>query len=199
MPSEVTTVRPEPPLPRPPRVPSGMLAEEAKARPEGAGEGTDGNPSSPPPSSKAAFTLQVRDWDKAIKFVVAITALASLVLSIKNTADKAPVPQVQQVETKIENIERRVDGTSDQKGASSEGESLSERVTALEKVVRPMVANRCPWQQFEAQIFERLGARGIKVQNCPAPTKIEAQADMGLPGRPRPRNEWVIETPMPAP
>jgi hypothetical protein len=181
-------------------LPADLMAEAAGARPGAAGE-QDGSKSESP--SGHGFVLKVKKPGELAKTVLEVIKAGGVVLAIAlgamNSASKEEVATVDKVEEKVSNIERRVDGKSDQKGASSDGESLSERVTKLEDQVRPMVKNRCPRDQFLAQVFDRLGAHGIEVQRCPDPSPIEAEPAVGLPGRVNPRREWVIETPMPAP
>lgn len=154
------------------------------------------------PRSHAAFSLQVRDWDKATKFVVAFTALLSTLafaLGLKNQAEKAPVPAVDKIDRKVDDVALIVEGRSDQKGAASKGESLSERVAKLEAQVRPIEASRCARDQWLAQVLDRVGAHGVKVEGCPSPAPIEAEPAGNLPGRPRPPRDWVVKTPLPSP
>lgn len=103
MPSEVTTVRPEPPLPRPPRVPSGMVAEEAKARPEGDSE--------PEPASVAGngFELKIR---KPLEAVKALGVLVAIVLGAINQIEKAPEAKVARVDDKAEDAKKTIEGDS---------------------------------------------------------------------------------------
>jgi len=143
--------------------------------------------------------LRIRNVKDIALILAVISGIGGLTFGVMNSAQKYPSSDAKAVETKVAAVELRVDGKTDQKGASSQGESLSERVAALELLVRPEVANRCPLQQFYAQVFDRLGAHGIQVQGCPAPKPIEAEPTQGLPGRPSQRREYLIKTPLPAP
>ncbi len=209
MPADTPTKPPLPPrqrvplnaaIPRQAPLPADLVASLAEARPGAAGERDKAESSAP---SGPGFVLKVKKPHELAKTILevvkAVGAVVAIVLGATAMVTKAPAPAVTDVERRVEHVELRVEGKTDQKGASSDGESLSERVTALEKAVRPLVDNRCPWQQFEAAVFDRLGAHGIKVQNCPAPKELETEPVTLLPGRPRPLREHLIKTPMPAP
>jgi hypothetical protein len=185
-------------VPRLPPLPGDLVAGLTEARPEAGGAEEKGD--SPVPSGPG-FELKVRkpaEVGKAIlEIAKAIGIIAALVMSGANAVQKEEVSTVDNVEAKVENIERRVDGRSDQKGASADGESLSERVGALEKSVRPMVANQCARDQWLGQVLARLDPPVIvRVEGCAAPVPIRVTEEPALPGR-RGRGATVINSPMP--
>jgi hypothetical protein len=156
------------------------------------------------PRSAAPFELKIRDlkgWAGFLKsWGTFLGVLAAIGMGVWNKVEKVEKQPVRDVETKIDAVELKVSGKTDQQGASSKGESLSERVEKLEKQVRPLAEQRCLEQQWLAQVLDKVGAHDVKVQNCEAPKVIDVVEEQSLErGRPQPRREYVIRTPMPAP
>ncbi len=203
MPSTVDTKPPEPPRQRKPlrdaMPPQGQLPADLVALVE---RGAQRASSEEQPASSHGFILKVKSPGDLAKTVLEILKAAGVVFAIvigaTNMATKAPVPDVAKVERRVEDVELRVDGKTDQKGASSEGESLSERVAKLESVVRPMAAGECAERQFLSQVMARLSPPVvIRVDGCSTPaTPIAVTEEPPLPGR-RGKGAIVVHTPYP--
>lgn len=158
-----------------------------------------------PVSRGAGLVLQIKDWDKATKFIVSITALISafsLALGLKNNAEKAPVPDVVKVATEVKDVKRVVTGETDLKGASSEGEDLSSKVNKLQSQVAPLVSSSCPRAQWWKAVLSR--AKPPIIVELPeecsgklSSISVEIQEGQQLPGRGP--TAIHVKTPMPAP
>ncbi len=157
-----------------------------------------------PHSRGAGFVLQIKDWDKATKFIISITALVSalaLALGLKNNAEKAPKPEVVKVATEAAELKRVVTGETDLAGASSAGEDVVSKVNSLQKQVGPMVSASCPRAQWwKAVLAHAKPPIMVKLpEGCHDSPSIamEIEEVQALPGRgPKIVN---VRTPMPGP
>lgn len=153
-----------------------------------------------PRSQGVGFVLQIKDWDKATKFIVAITALISafsLALGLKNNADKAPKPEVKEVANEVKEVKRVMTGETDLKGASSEGEDVVSQIKALRGMVSPLVASSCPHAQWLKAVFAR-AKPPIYVQlpeGCPDNPSIVVEINEDS----KPPKALRVPRPMPAP
>jgi hypothetical protein len=120
-------------------------------------------------------------------------------LGLYNVVDKAPAPQLERVEVKQDATRERIEGRRDRDSGELKTPGLADRLVDAEKRLARLEALRCPEQHFIAAALGRAGVHGVVVQNCAAPAEIEAVPDIGMPGRQKPRTEWTIRTPMPAP
>ncbi len=174
------------------------MAEAAKARPVAAGERDKAESSAP---SGPGFVLKVKKPHELAKTILevvkAVGAVVAIVLGATAMATKSPVQDVVKVEQKVEAVELQVSGKTDQKGASSDGESLKEQVAILSKLVRPLVDNDCARRQVQAQILARLEPPIIvRVEGCPPAAPISVTVEPPLPGR-RGKGAIVVHTPLP--
>jgi hypothetical protein len=183
-------------IPRQAPLPADLVELVAKEREQGAGAASGGNPRS---ISKPALTLQIRGWDldKATKLVIAITALASLIIGIRNSSQKEEVETVRKVETKVQDIALRVDGKSDQKGASSEGESIAEQTKKSREQIGQLIDVDCKRAQWLKQVFAQAKPPiVVYVEGCPPAAPIDVTEELPLPGR-RGKGAIVVRTPFP--
>lgn len=166
-----------------------LARERRRSRPDVEEEHT-------PPQSAAPIEFggkfRIRSWKDIALMAAVLSGLSGLGLGFWTRIDKAPERKVEVHEVKIADTQREIDGSGREPGLKSDVEQLKADVRLLN-------AHLCPEQQFQIQLFEKLGVKVPQAKACPpARAAVEFETDLGMPGRPGKRS-IIVKTPWPLP